>query len=81
MALDLYWQDMDEDYLVDFVGEVDFRGEEMRGFVEGATALEDDEVARGLRERFDASYPEIAKLLGVTVGEAIEWCNEGEDEA
>jgi len=79
VALDLYWQDMDEDYLVDFVGEVDVRGKEMRGFVEGAVTLEDDEVARELQKRFSASYPEIAKLLGVTVPEVIEWCNEGEE--
>ena len=78
VALDLYWQDMDEDYLSDFVGEIDPKREEMQGFVDGGRleGKSDSEIAKALREAYpDVGYPQIAKLLGVGVGEVSKWCS------
>jgi len=75
IALDLYWQDMDEDYLYNFVGEVNERRVEMRGFVDAAVTegKDKDEIAKALQDEYEAGFPEIARLLEVEIGEVISW--------
>ena len=50
---------------------------EMQGFVDGGRleGKSDPEIAKALREAYpDVGYPQIAKLLGVGVGEVVKWC-------
>lgn len=49
---------------------------EMEGFVSAARedGKENPDIAKALQDEYEAGYPEIARLLGVQVGEVIKWC-------
>ena len=53
------------------------RTQEMEGFIEGARSEEkkDREIAKALQDEYEAGYPEIARLLGVEIGEVVSWCS------
>ena len=77
VALDLYWQDADEDYLF-FSGEKDEQKQELVEWVEqlSANGVAQPEIARGLQEEFGLGYPDIAKAMGVAIPRVIAWCSD-----
>ena len=71
VALDLYWQDADEDYLDEQVDKLEARVAQMR---EGG--MEDEQIAASFSVE-GMGRSAIARALGVSIRDVNRWCRNG----